>query len=123
MIRRPPRSTRTDTLFPYTTLFRSPGTGRPWPYPGRSAPVSIHQGQQLGDRHKSKSDRTVGDSIRDKNNVTVLHRTACIDDVGNIAFAVLVSGCEDWLPAIGSASGREREFQYVLNLVVGGSEQ
>src|SRR3546814_2610708 len=36
MIRRPPRSTRTDTLFPYTTLFRSfdlvtgqrPNTGR-----------------------------------------------------------------------------------------------
>src|SRR3546814_12215026 len=26
MIRRPPRSTRTDTLFPYTTLFRS-GSG------------------------------------------------------------------------------------------------
>src|SRR3546814_1511263 len=25
MIRRPPRSTRTDTLFPYTTLFRSFG--------------------------------------------------------------------------------------------------
>src|SRR3546814_10126932 len=28
MIRRPPRSTRTDTLFPYTTLFRS-GCGGP----------------------------------------------------------------------------------------------
>src|SRR3546814_9052032 len=28
MIRRPPRSTRTDTLFPYTTLFRST---RCWP--------------------------------------------------------------------------------------------
>src|SRR3546814_1641504 len=28
MIRRPPRSTRTDTLFPYTTLFRSK---RDWP--------------------------------------------------------------------------------------------
>src|SRR3546814_6373942 len=27
MIRRPPRSTRTDTLFPYTTLFRSVGEG------------------------------------------------------------------------------------------------
>src|SRR3546814_5741100 len=27
MIRRPPRSTRTDTLFPYTTLFRSGGAG------------------------------------------------------------------------------------------------
>src|SRR3546814_2081529 len=28
MIRRPPRSTRTDTLFPYTTLFRSGRRGR-----------------------------------------------------------------------------------------------
>src|SRR3546814_1340740 len=28
MIRRPPRSTRTDTLFPYTTLFRSSSTSR-----------------------------------------------------------------------------------------------
>src|SRR3546814_7364311 len=28
MIRRPPRSTRTDTLFPYTTLFRSDRAGR-----------------------------------------------------------------------------------------------
>src|SRR3546814_11149877 len=28
MIRRPPRSTRTDTLFPYTTLFRSPARAR-----------------------------------------------------------------------------------------------
>src|SRR3546814_8907438 len=29
MIRRPPRSTRTDTLFPYTTLFRSDGADPP----------------------------------------------------------------------------------------------
>src|SRR3546814_16223049 len=44
MIRRPPRSTRTDTLFPYTTLFRSSGclrsftTGREQSakYPARS---------------------------------------------------------------------------------------
>src|SRR3546814_21191177 len=28
MIRRPPRSTRTDTLFPYTTLFRTPAQPR-----------------------------------------------------------------------------------------------
>src|SRR3546814_1025927 len=33
MIRRPPRSTRTDTLFPYTTLFRSPA-----PCGGRAPP-------------------------------------------------------------------------------------
>src|SRR3546814_13498041 len=30
MIRRPPRSTRTDTLFPYTTLFRSADPGEPF---------------------------------------------------------------------------------------------
>src|SRR3546814_8964665 len=29
MIRRPPRTTRTDTLFPYTTLFRSKDVRRP----------------------------------------------------------------------------------------------
>src|SRR3546814_15543603 len=35
MIRRPPRSTRTDTLFPYTTRFRSVGggDGGELPYP------------------------------------------------------------------------------------------
>src|SRR3546814_4642201 len=30
MIRRPPRSTRTDTLFPYTTLFRSTVASADW---------------------------------------------------------------------------------------------
>src|SRR3546814_13288919 len=37
MIRRPPRSTRTDTRFPYTTLFRSRGAGRHQPGPVRPA--------------------------------------------------------------------------------------
>src|SRR3546814_4491008 len=42
MIRRPPRSTRTDTLFPYTTLFRSPGTARQQSIPSiaRDPPAS-----------------------------------------------------------------------------------
>src|SRR3546814_1034236 len=35
MIRRPPRSTRTDTLFPYTTLFRSPRFGHHFEDEGR----------------------------------------------------------------------------------------
>src|SRR3546814_16162555 len=43
MIRRPPRSTRTDTLFPYTTLFRSVRRGRGAPDGG--------SGRQGGDRH------------------------------------------------------------------------
>src|SRR3546814_2130855 len=37
MIRRPPRSTRTDTLFPYTTLFRSSQARRNQPGPSRGA--------------------------------------------------------------------------------------
>src|SRR3546814_5868942 len=43
MIRRPPRSTRTDTLFPYTTLFRSPMT-----QPFRLTPVLAALGLTLG---------------------------------------------------------------------------
>src|SRR3546814_20545058 len=45
MIRRPPRSTRTDTLFPYTTLFRAAGragarTCAPGVFGGTIAPAS-----------------------------------------------------------------------------------
>src|SRR3546814_13216627 len=36
MIRRPPRSTRTDTLFPYTTLFRS------WRYDAQDRALRVH---------------------------------------------------------------------------------
>src|SRR3546814_1245884 len=42
MIRRPPRSTRTDTLFPYTTLFRS--HRRP------AARPEVHLAREDGDR-------------------------------------------------------------------------
>src|SRR3546814_5152903 len=45
MIRRPPRSTRTDTLFPYTTLFRSvsyDGDTAIDGVPGTSAPVQMN---------------------------------------------------------------------------------
>src|SRR3546814_9216915 len=54
MIRRPPRSTRTDTLFPYTTLFRSRDQGAAGrdsraqgPYPG--ARTHRHRQQPRGD--------------------------------------------------------------------------
>src|SRR3546814_6105209 len=43
MIRRPPRSTRTDTLFPYTTLFRSPGLPQP-----QEPEVAFLEGAQVG---------------------------------------------------------------------------
>src|SRR3546814_992137 len=40
MIRRPPRSTRTDTLFPYTTLFRSDDPARQRVGQDRSEPIA-----------------------------------------------------------------------------------
>src|SRR3546814_3093088 len=52
MRRRPPRSTRTDTLFPYTTLFRSAGRHAPLGRAGRwrrghhLPDVLLHGGQQ-----------------------------------------------------------------------------
>src|SRR3546814_17582801 len=44
MIRRPPRSTRTDTLFPYTTLFRSARSGHRADAGSIAAPVR-HAGE------------------------------------------------------------------------------
>src|SRR3546814_1488979 len=44
MIRRPPRSTRTDPLFPYTTLFRSDPYA-PWSEGGRDAPTIVIEAQ------------------------------------------------------------------------------
>src|SRR3546814_14315802 len=49
MIRRPPRSTRTDTLFPYTTLFRSPPAVRHSTSEPASGPAS--ESHELTDRH------------------------------------------------------------------------
>src|SRR3546814_4351477 len=39
MLRRPPRSTRTDTLFPYTTLFRSHGIENLFSEPGQGTGI------------------------------------------------------------------------------------
>src|SRR3546814_15154165 len=46
MIRRPPRSTRTDTLFPYTTLFRS--------WPGLEVEIGVERwrNQRVGEADK-----------------------------------------------------------------------
>src|SRR3546814_1691719 len=40
MIRRPPRSTRTDTLFPYTTLFRSTSCWAAWCAAPKTGPAT-----------------------------------------------------------------------------------
>src|SRR3546814_5113019 len=51
MIRRPPRSTRTDTLFPYTTLFRSLGRRDSRLLPAEVADSRLlHPADRAGDR-------------------------------------------------------------------------
>src|SRR3546814_10489652 len=60
MIRRPPRSTRTDTLFPYTTLFRSHHR-----YHGRSPRhASLHQDQSRQDAGLGKDDAAFSRRVR-----------------------------------------------------------
>src|SRR3546814_4238498 len=68
MIRRPPRSTRTDTLFPYTTLFRSARgagavrrlhaqpAGQPPRHDLRLRPVRPHGDHRPADRRPDKSE-------------------------------------------------------------------
>src|SRR3546814_13530878 len=48
MIRRPPRSTRTDTLFPYTTLFRSRRAGTVVDGPDAPRPQLREMAAQVG---------------------------------------------------------------------------
>src|SRR3546814_20691059 len=57
MIRRPPRSTRTDTLFPYTTLFRSPPcpTARDPPR-SRCDPDRVHRERDGAERTRHRSE-------------------------------------------------------------------
>src|SRR3546814_15648466 len=43
MIRRPPRSTRTDTLFPYTTVFRSTDDGTDQPATSAAADADVNE--------------------------------------------------------------------------------
>src|SRR3546814_13839024 len=61
MIRRPPRSTRTDTLFPYTTLFRSPLYSG-----GGSGPVAMTLARVEVAPIAGKSGWLVANALRDR---------------------------------------------------------
>src|SRR3546814_5258840 len=65
MIRRPPRSTRTDTLFPYTTLFRSAARHRQGAGGatrrggrGRQTPLADRRGERPHSRRERSEEHT-----------------------------------------------------------------
>src|SRR3546814_6280972 len=64
MIRRPPRSTRTDTLFPYTTLFRSPRPGIPVAEDRRRRRSAAHGGIPTGYPARHSARPVVGQGFR-----------------------------------------------------------
>src|SRR3546814_7946232 len=76
MIRRPPRSTLTDTLFPYTTLFRSPATDQ-------FDPVARGSEQpQRGLHSRIIAERGIGREHLTKPRVGVDHRSERRDIAG-----------------------------------------
>src|SRR3546814_6229778 len=85
MIRRPPRSTRTDTLFPYTTLFRS----RCWRDSDRknnfnknlSAPTTF---QSLADLHTMRNNQPVTQRERTRSE----EHTSELQSLMRISYAV-----------------------------------
>src|SRR3546814_20597472 len=105
MIRRPPRSTRTDTLFPYTTLFRSP-SGHNGGAPARDEPRHagrlLRAGKRACRRRRGGGGPAAGGS-------TCTARAAGQSRQGANAFAL--EPAEGW--QIGRASCRERGCQYV----------
>src|SRR3546814_8674178 len=76
MIRRPPRSTRTDTLFPYTTLFRSGEAGRQR-FPG-DASVGDRQREDADHADRDGEDAGRADGVPEQDEAKQRH----LDDLG-----------------------------------------
>src|SRR3546814_14982902 len=109
MIRRPPRSTLTDTLFPYTTLFRS-ATGLEGFVPCTPLGCLMLLKNQLGDL-TGKDAVVVGRSnIVGKPMAALLIKESCTVTVAHSRTRDLAGVIHR---EIGRASGRERVCQYV----------
>src|SRR3546814_16621800 len=61
MFRRPPRSTRTYTLFPYTTLFRAGQDDGDELLPQAHAVIDVGQRGRPAERHREQEDQDVAD--------------------------------------------------------------
>src|SRR3546814_15540200 len=96
MIRRPPRSTRTDTLFPYTTLFRSMGFKRQKQRLSEHAHVTSDAHGLVHRGHEEQCD------MRRAEKLEILHdsEVALFSGVARDSRR-LVIGCSLLLPALG----------------------
>src|SRR3546814_19104603 len=105
MTRLPPRSTRTDTLFPYTTLFRATGRVQS----GDAGLADRHHDPPpvgIAGEHRRLHQRRVGDRVSNLTRLGATGRLADLDrDEAGCSLAVAYE--------IGRASGRERACQYV----------
>src|SRR3546814_15006894 len=123
MIRRPPRSTRTDTLFPYTTLFRSLLCMAPSPtrsVVGAQSPEQLLSGMAIG--RPTQALLEVADSLAGIGADDAVRgaRVEALSDETFLQFKAL--GAAEWLfaawPAardqIGRALCRERVCQSVV---------
>src|SRR3546814_18576752 len=108
MLRRPPRSTCTDTLFPYTTLFRS-GSGRR--DEERAAEIEITDTLLLKDIPCTLRDRAGdqhGDSL-----ASPVHLVEIVPQLPDLPADVPGKELALRFDQIGRASCRERVCQYV----------
>src|SRR3546814_11251741 len=123
MIRRPPRSTRTDTLFPYTTLFRSPLATRPArsrrQLHGRGAQGLNGDASAIGARQPGQL--TELDALLPKVAGFFIGRLAIdvalfhflVMDLARLLGEAVTAEIAVLLDQIGRPSCRERVFQYV----------
>src|SRR3546814_16298809 len=108
MIRRPPRSTRTDTLFPYTTLFRS----------DQPVPAELdHQGQQPDDAEGHMQPVRPDQREEGGQEGAALRRRADVDQMLELIELDREEGGAEQRgyrkPEIGRAACRERVCQHV----------
>src|SRR3546814_13326452 len=106
MIRRPPKSTRTDTLFPYPTLFRSDAE-LPFEPEHREQPDPHHRED---DREDTVADQFARDLARDGG---VAREGRARELGGERGFHLVDDGVGRAFVEIGRASCRERVCQYV----------
>src|SRR3546814_18420986 len=113
MIRLPPRATRTDTLFPYTTLVRSIGSPM-----FQKAELTMPNGKTLTINAKNNSDANIylqSVAIGGKPLTKTYFTHSALSEGGTVDFVMGAKPNQTWgtAPEIGRASGRARACKYV----------